>query len=369
MRATRALIHLENLVHNLGIVAGLSGPGRSVCLAVKADAYGHGAVAVARTALEAGASHLAVATIEEARELRDAGITAPILLLSPIREEEAAEAVTTSTEPMVADEHWIRLFGEAAKRKGTILSVHLKVDTGMGRIGCPPEKAAALAVAVRNEPALRLAGTATHFPAADMEKTDYTEHQIDRFSRVVESIREAGVDPGLIHAGNSAAILRYPDALFDMVRPGIMAYGYYPSGDFPREYTLLPVMELETRVLFLKEVPAGTPISYGLSYRTSERTTIATLPVGYGDGYFRLLSNKAEVRIGDRRYPVAGRICMDQTMIDLGPQSSVAIDDPVVLFGPGGPDAEDLSESIGTIPYEITCSVSKRVPRIYLGPE
>jgi alanine racemase len=201
----------------------------------------------------------------------------------------------------------------------------------------------------------------------DPEYLSFTNDQVDVLSGIVEELKRGGIDPGLIHAANSGGIIGHPRSHFDLVRPGIMLYGYYPSREQARELDLRPVMGLETRIVFLKRVPAGTGISYGLTYRTSRETTIATIPCGYGDGYSRLLSGKSKVLVNGKLYPVAGRVCMDQTMVDLGPDSRAELFDRVVLFGPdpGAPTAEDLAEIIGTIPYEITCNINKRVPRVY----
>jgi len=378
MRATRAVIHLDNFRWNIRLIqshlaAGLS-PGTRrprICVAVKADAYGHGIDEIARTAVDEGVEYLAVATVDEAVAVRDTGLSVPLLLYSLPCPEEIEEIVRRDITPLVADQGLCSLLSAEGKRQNKRVVVHVKVDTGMGRIGCRPEDAPELAGFIAEDPWLSLEGVSTHFPVADSADRSFTEFQVDSFSRVIAAIRENGVDPGIVHAANSGGLLDYPSAWFDMVRPGILTYGYYPSREQRRPLAVKPVMELESRLVFLKSVPAQTPISYGLTFRTERETRIGTVPVGYGDGYNRLLSNKADVLVeeesGARRVRIAGRVCMDQFMVDLGPRSSTQLYDRVVLFGPdpAGPDAEELADILQTIPYEVTCNISKRVPRIF----
>ena len=371
MRATRAVIHLENLRHNVRLIRAHIGQGPRICMAVKADAYGHGAVELVRAALSEGVDYLAVATVDEGAELRAAGVTAPILLLSIPLLDEVGDAIRSGLALLAGSESYLAAIEGEARKQGRIADVHLKVDTGMGRIGCTPERAPDMAARVARSPRMRLAGIGTHFPVADMaadEHVRFTREQVRTLAAIVDRIRRLGIDPGLVHAANSGAVISYPESHFDLVRPGIILYGYYPSRQRPRPLDVRPVMGLESRIVFLKRVPAGTGISYGLTYHTSEETTIATIPCGYGDGYSRLMSGRAKVLVDGALYPVAGRVCMDQLMIDLGPRSNARLYDPVVLFGPdeGAPTAEDLADIMGTIPYEITCNINKRVPRVYL---
>ena len=365
MRATRATVDLERLRANLRNLRRALRPRVGICLAVKAAAYGHGAVPVARAALQAGVTSFGVATVAEGVELRDAGITAPIMLFSLPLPEEADEIVAARLIAFCADAALGRELAQAAVRRDRTLEVHLKIDTGMGRIGCAPAAAAAVAQALRAQPGLRLTGVCTHFPVADQADQAASQAQLALFTRAVAAIPD---QRGLLrHAANSGAIVGLPAAHLDLVRPGIIAYGYYPSDRQPRTVAVTPVMELATRVVFLKRVAAGTGISYGLTYRTPAETVIGTLPVGYGDGYPRALAGRAEVLIRGRRYPVVGTVCMDQCMVDLGPNPDVARYDRAVLFGPdpAGPCAAELAGLIGTIPYEITCGVAARVPRVY----
>jgi len=368
VRATRATIDLAQLRANLravrrSVTAG--GHRVRVCLAIKAGAYGHGAVPVARAALQAGVSAFGVATVAEGVELRDAGITAPILLFSLPLPEETGEIVRARLTALCADAALGRDLARAAASAGRTAAVHLKIDTGMGRIGCSPDVAAELAQELRRQPALRLTGVCTHFALSSEADQEFSRAQLAAFNRAVTAIPDHR--RLVLHAANSGAVVGLPAAHLDLVRPGMIAYGYYPDAGLRRTIPVRPVMELATRVVYLKRVPAGTGLSYGLTYRTAAATLIATLPVGYADGYPRLLSGRTEVLIRGRRYPVVGRICMDQCLVDLGPRPDVSRYDKAVLFGPdpAGPDAAELAAAAATIPYEITSRVAARVPRVY----
>lgn len=369
-RATRAVIHLDYIDHNLDCIKKLTGGHSKICVAVKADAYGHGAVEVAKRSLEWGVDFLAVATVNEAVILREGGINSPILLFSLPLDAEIPDLVQYGLTPFVGDKSYAeKLNTEAASQKRSI-KVHLKVDTGMGRIGVSPEKAADLAAVLHTMEQLIPEGICTHFPVSDSsEKEDirFTKYQISLFQKTVDAVRGRGLDPGIVHAANSAAIIAYPKAHFDMVRPGICLYGYYPDSRMKRAADFKPVMELVSRVAFLKRVKRGTSVSYGRIWHAPRDTWIATIPVGYGDGYNRLLSSRARVVINGKSYPIVGRICMDQFMVDLGAETEVELFDPVILFGPddGAMTAEDIAGICGTISYEITCNINKRVPRNY----
>ena len=369
MRPTRAVIDLAAFARNLALIRNHVADHVLLCIAVKADAYGHGIEQIARTAVDAGVEYLAVATVDEAVAVREEGLSIPLLLYSLPAPEEIPTIVSQRITPLVADEQFVSRLDAEASRHGVIVPVHMKIDTGMGRIGCRPEDAGVLAESIDNRGGVRLEGVSTHFPAADTKDREFTNRQIETFNAAVDDIRSRGVDPGVIHASNSGGLLDYPEAHYDMVRPGILAYGYYPSGEQDRRLPVRPVMKLVSKVVFLKRVEEGTPISYGMTYRCPAETVIATIPVGYGDGYFRVFSNRATVSIGGTRYPVVGRVCMDQLMVDLGPSPDVRLYDEVVLFGADddAPTAEELANLADTIPYEITCAISKRVPRIYRG--
>ena len=360
MRATRATIDLARLRANLQAVDDHLRAVRSdsrpprICLAVKANAYGHGAVAAARAALQAGVSSFGVATVDEGVALREAGIEAPILLFSLPLPEEAPAIAAAALTPLCGDAALGRDLARAAAAAGRTVDVHLKIDTGMGRVGCRPRDAATVAEQLRGMAGLRLTGLCTHFARSSEADQQFSRAQLAAFHGAIAAI--PGRHGLLLHAANSGAIVGLPESHLDMVRLGVIAYGYYPGGDLARTVDVQPVMELATRLAYLKRVPAGSGISYGHTHRTAADTVIATLPAGYADGYPRLLSNHADVLIRGRRYPVVGRICMDQCLVDLGPRPDAERYDRAVLFGPdpAGPDAAELADRIGTIPYEIT---------------
>jgi alanine racemase len=361
---------VDRLRKNIETVRNRIGSKPLLCMPVKADGYGHGAIPIAQEALRLGAAVLAVATVQEGAELRKAGIDAPILLFSIPLPEELDELAAYKLSPFIADRECAQALAAAADRAGVRLQVHLKIDTGMGRIGCPPEAAAALAAYIASFPSLHYRGTATHLAKADSPATDglaYTQKQLARFNEALDAIRKAGFDTGIVHAANSGAVLLHEDAYFDMVRPGILLYGYPPSAALASLAQLEPVMDLVTSVGFIKKVAQGEALSYGGTWIAPTDRMIATLPVGYGDGLPRGLSGTLQVLIRGTLYPVAGRICMDQCMVDLGQDTEVRRWDPVIIFGgtQGALSAGDLAVKLHTIPYEITCTINKRVPRLY----
>ena len=365
MRATRALIHLDRFRWNVQAVRERVGPRCRVCVPVKADAYGHGAVRIAETALAAGASHLAVAAVSEGAELRDAGIGAPILLLSQALPGETPDILHYRLSPLVSDREYAEQLARAASAAGKCCPVHLKIDTGMGRLGCTPEEAPGLAAFIAAEKSLEYAGTATHLAAADSTLPGdraFTGEQLTRFRGAVEQIRAAGIDPGIVHAANSGGVLLHADSWLDMVRPGILLYGYNLTGT---EFPVKPVMELVSAIVFIKKVKQGEKLSYGRTWTSLRDTTIATIPAGYGDGLPRLLSGNWQVLIRGQSYPLAGRICMDQCLVDLGPETELPRWEAVTVFGGAAPSAAEAAARLHTIPYEITCNINKRVPRVY----
>lgn len=364
-----AHVDLSAITTNLGAVRARVG-GRRVLAAVKADAYGHGAVAVARhIEATAAADYLGVATVAEGTELRLAGVRLPILKLSPCCPDDVAAAVATELTITVADEAGIRAAGAAATERGRTTAVHLKIDTGMRRVGCAPAAAPDLARLVDATAGLTLEGVFSHLAIADVPAGDeFTGDQIDRFRAAVAAVTAARGPVAFAHLANSAGVLAHPDSWFDMVRPGIMIYGSYPDPVTPRTVELAPALAWRTRVGFVKPVAAGESVSYGRTWASTRDTWIATLPVGYGDGFNRQLSNRGRVLIAGRSYPVVGRVCMDQTMIDLGPQTDVRAGDDVVLVGRSGDDritVAELAELVETIPYEVTCLLTRRVERRY----
>jgi alanine racemase len=366
MRATKAIVYLDRFLGNFKAIQEKIGPQRRICVPVKADAYGHGATEIARLSVEAGAFCLGVATVQEGAALRNEGISSPILLFSQSLPSEIPEIIKNELSPLVSDNQFIEALAKTAAESGIRLPVHLKIDTGMGRIGCTSASAPSLARQIAVSTALEYAGTATHLAVSDStapEDLAYTKQQIAKFKEALEQIRATGVDPGIVHAANSGAVVLHPDAWFDMIRPGIILYGYNLTGTPSPKVE--PVMELRTKVVLIKRVKKGETVSYGRTWTSPHDTAIAVLPIGYADGLPRLVSNKWQTVINGKTYPLVGRICMDQCMADLGPDTNVSRWDEASIFGGPAPSAAILAERIGTIPYEITCNINKRVPRVF----
>ena len=361
-RPTLVEVDLEAIRHN---VRWLRPPGAELMAVVKADAYGHGDVPVARAALEAGASWLGVALVEEGLALREAGIAGRILVLSEIPRGAEAEALRADLTPTVYSAEGVEALARASAAAGRQVGVHVKLDTGMHRVGLwPPEDAVELCRLVLAR-GLALEGLWTHFASAESDERT-TRGQLERFLRAVRAVREAGLRPRLLHAANSAATIRFPETHLDLVRPGAAIYGLAAGPGLAEG--LRPAMTLRSRVSFVKRLGAGEPLSYGHRYRLERDAWIATVPVGYADGYPRSLSNRAEVLIRGRRHRVAGTVTMDQLLVDCG-EHRVAPGDEVVLLGAQGEEritAEELAEHAGTIGYEIATAISARVPREYV---
>jgi len=366
-RPTRAEINLANIAHNVReFRRHIPQPTRLMAV-VKADGYGHGAVEVSRAALAAGAEWLAVALAEEGIRLRQAGLAAPVLILGYLPPESIGAVIQYRLTPGITDRETLELLEDEARRQRRRVGVHVKVDTGMGRLGLRGADGLDLARRIMASAHLELEGIYTHFAAADEADKGFTLAQLDNFKSLVETIKKE--KPQVIaHCANSAAAIEIPQARFDMVRIGISLYGLYPSPEVKPLVALRPAMSLHTRIAFVKEVPAHTPISYGRTYYTSRPSRIATLPLGYADGYMRQLSGKASVLIRGRRVPQVGRICMDYCMVDVTDLPPVGPGEPVVVFGRQGDgeiSADELARLAGTINYEIVCAVSSRVPRHY----
>jgi alanine racemase len=366
-RPTMAMVDLNALTHNYREVVRRIGD-RKVLAVVKAQAYGHGAIPVSRRLIELGSHMLGVALVEEGRDLRDAGITAPVLVMAPVFPEQAQVIVNAKLTPVVYTLAVARALSDAATGAGRKLAVHVKIDTGMGRVGLSPEDAVDLIATISRLPGIIVEGLMTHFADADLRDKAFASAQMDRFGSLTRSLEAKGITVPLRHAANSAAVLEYDRALLNMVRPGLMLYGYNPL-ESGVSVDLRPVLSFLTRVAFLKKVPAGVPISYGRTFVTKRESLIATIPVGYADGYSRGLSNKGEAIVRGVRVPVAGRVCMDMTMLDVTGVPGVAEGDEVVLIGARGNEritADDIAARTGTIAYEVLCGISGRVPRVVL---
>ena len=364
-----AEIDLDAVEHNIREIRGLVGGTVRVCAVVKANAYGHGAVPVARRALEAGANWLAVATLSEAQELRAAGFTEPILVLGLVPPEAAREIVEGDIRPAICDMPLARALSKEAMRLGRKAKVHLKVETGMGRIGVRSEDAGEIAAVLRSLPRIELEGIFSHFAAADMRDKGYTWQQLAVFRQAIRSIEAKGIQIPIKHIAESAAILEIPEAHFDMVRAGIIQYGLWPSEEVSHPIELRPAMRLCARIAFLKTLRPGESVSYGREFIAERECRIATLPIGYADGYIRAFAHGGSVELRGRRAPIVGRVCMDQVMVDVTDIPGARVGDEVTLFGSPTLTTDEAAEWLGTINYEVTCLVSSRVPRIYHLPQ
>jgi len=364
-------IDLKAIAHNVRQLAGVTAPNTKLMAVVKANAYGHGANQVARTALENGASYLGVARVAEGEALRQAGIKAPVLVLGYTPPANYPALLDNNLAQTVYNLATAAELSAMATREGKKVIIHIKVDTGMNRLGfgCTDTGAVRDILSIASLPRLEVEGIFTHFAAADSEDKDYTMAQWLKFNTLLQSLAVKGLTFRYRHAANSAAIIDLPETNLDMVRAGIAMYGAYPSHEVKMSrVSLQPAMSVKALVAQVKKVPAGTGVSYGVSYLTPNQTVVATIPAGYADGYSRLLSSRGEVLVHGRRARVIGRICMDQFMVDVGHIPGVVPGEEVVLLGrQNGAEirADDLAAQIGTIAYEVFCMINARVPRIY----
>ncbi|OYD06780.1 alanine racemase [Paludifilum halophilum] len=368
-RDTVAEVDLDAIAHNVGEFRRRLPKKIRLMAAVKANAYGHGAIPVSRAALQAGATDLGVAFLDEALELRRGGVTAPILVLGDVPPNAVEVALEGDIALTVYRFDTAKAISEAAVRMGRKARVHVKVDTGMGRLGLWGETAVPFVEEVASFPGLEVEGLYTHFATADAADKTYTENQHRLLMNVVKELRKRGREIPLVHCSNSAAAIDCPDYAHSMIRLGISMYGYYPSDEVNREAVRLrSALTLKTRVVYLKRPPAGCGISYGKTFIADGSRWVATLPIGYADGFSRSLSNRGEALIRGTRVPIAGRICMDQTMLDVTEAMPVKVGDEVVLYGCQGNESihvDEVADRLGTISYEVTCMIDRRVPRVY----
>lgn len=371
MRPTRALINLGRLRQNIRNLKSLISGETSLMAVVKANAYGHGLLQIAKCSAESGAAWLGVALPEEGAELRENGISLPILVLGDVSEEQCETVIKYNLTQAVPSLKTARYLNSIAQYTGRKVGIHLKLDTGMGRIGF--HNVDELRTAIKELHSMKgifINGAFTHFAAADEIDPDYTIIQIKRLENMQQIIQDAGFTLNWIHASNSAGLLMFPKAHYNLVRCGISLYGYYPSAHVEKhaKISLVPILQWETRIVYIKTLEAGSSVSYGRSFIASSTRKVATLPVGYADGYSRLLGNRASVLIRGKRAPVIGRVCMDQIMVDITHIPEAAVGDKAVLLGEQGAEkitADELADLCGTISYEILTSISQRVPRIY----
>jgi alanine racemase len=370
VRPTRARVDLDAIRHNIRYFAAVCAPA-DVCAVVKADGYGHGSIAVSRAALDAGASWLAVALVEEGAVLRKAGIEAPIMLLAQPRGEDLVAAVRWDLRVAAYTADVVEPLCEAAAETGRRPHVHLKVNTGMNRLGARPAEAVALARLLAARPELDFEGVWTHHAKADVPDDPFTAEQLARFDAVLAELEAAGVRPPIVHTANSAAAVDHPQSRRDLVRIGISLYGIPPAPHLTGHMDLRQALTLSTEVSHRMEIPAGEGVSYGQRWQAQRDTVVVTIPIGYADGVPRGLSAAGgEVLIGGQRFPMVGTVTMDQLMVDCGPDSAVQPGDDVVLLGTQGDQTItpwDWASLVGTIPNEIVCGIGPRVGRVYRG--
>ncbi len=363
-------INLDAIAKNVRNIKKLIGEKKELMVVVKGNAYGHDVLEVSSVVLDNGANRLAVARLEEGIFLRKAGITVPILVLGLTLKEQAELLVLYDITPAVSEFEMLEELSKSAIKMNKIAKIHLKVDTGMGRIGIFPQEVLGFIKKAKSLKNVEIEGIFTHFSVADEKDKTYTENQFEKFNKVLVDIKRKGINIPIKHVGNSATLLDLTHMWLDMLRPGISIYGLYPSLEVKKTIDLIPAQEFKTRIIFLKKLPAGESISYGRTYITKRTTLVATLPVGYADGYNRLLSNQGEVLVRGKRVPIIGRICMDQCMIDVTKLPQVEVGDEVVLWGKQGDEVisvEEIAQKIGTINYEIVhMPDKKRIPKVFI---
>lgn len=371
-RPVWAEINLDNLAHNIKEVRKHTRKEALVTAVVKANGYGHGAVDIARTFLDNGGDRLAVAMLTEAIELRNAKIMEAILILGYTPRSQYEKVIEHDLIQTIYSYEDAKHMSKKALELNKTANIHIKLDSGMGRIGFDnTDKSLEEILKISKLPNIYIEGIFTHFAKADEKDKGFTREQFNKFDNMVKKLEEAGLEIPTKHVSNSASIIDLPEYNLDMVRAGVMLYGFYPSDEVNKEeINLKPAMTLKTRISHIKTVAKNTSISYGGIFVTDKESKIATIPIGYADGFTRLLTEKAEVYINGKRTKVVGKICMDQCMIDLTDIPDVKLNDEVVLFGygkEGYPHVDEIAEKVGTINYEIVCMVGRRVPRVYLS--
>jgi alanine racemase len=366
-----AEIDLDAIAHNTREIKKLTGSKVEMMGVVKADAYGHGVLEVVRTLLDNGVTQLAVSMLDEAIQIRKMGIDVPILVLNYTDPARADEIIHNRVTQTVFSTDLAQALSAAAVRLGKDVRIHVKVDTGMTRVGfIPGYNAVRNIMEISRLPGIILEGIFTHFASADESDKSYTLMQFERFMNLCTELTRAGIHIPVKHVCNSAGILQYPEMHLDIVRPGIILYGLYPSREVAGKIDLRPAMTLKANVIFVKDVDKDTYVSYGRTFRTDRKSRIATIPIGYADGYTRLMSNKGRMLVNGEYAPVIGRICMDQCMLDVTDlKHDVHVGDEVVIFGRQNGSCisvDEIADQVGTINYELVCIIGKRIPRVYL---
>ena len=375
MKRTWAEVDFDKLAHNYHALRGLTPAGTKYLGLVKADAYGHGAVPVAKKLEELGADYLGVACLDEAIEVREAGVKTPILILGCTSSIYAAELVKYNITQACYDLEYAKELSAGAQKAGGTITVHIQCDTGMTRLGfmCHEdtmEKSASEIIEAVKLPGLKAEGIFTHFSDSDGSE-EYTMLQFGRFQDIIQRVRDLGYEFEIRHCANSAATLLYPATYLDMIRPGIVQFGHFPDAKMDHALgDLVPVLELKSRVATVRDVPANTPVSYGRTNTLTRPSRLAVIPVGYGDGFCRGFSNKLTVLINGKKLPIVGRICMDMCMVDVTDAPDVKEGDVAILYGSDGTNDQPVeagAEIMNTISYELLCVLTKRIPRIYLN--
>ena len=369
-KRTWAEVDLDAIAHNIKEIRKITNPDAQIMAVVKADAYGHGFLEVTRTLLENGADRLAVAMLQEGKQLRSRGVTVPILVLGALGGETAEDLINFDITPSVFSYDFAKALSYEAERKEKVVKIHIKIDTGMSRIGFlagdNDEEIVDEIFRISKLPYIEIEGIFSHFAASDEADKTYTLLQFERFMNVCQALEERGVRIPIKHICNSAGIMMYPEMHLDMVRPGVILYGMYPSDEVDKsKLHLVSAMTLKSTVTHVKEVPAGRGVSYGREYITDRRTKIATVPIGYADGYLRKLAREGKMIVNGVKVPIIGRICMDQCMIDVTNVHNIDKGDEVIIFGREGVTIDDLARWLDTINYEVSCVIGKRIPRIY----
>ena len=369
-KRTWAEVDLDAIAHNIKEIRKITNPNAKIMAVVKADAYGHGFLEVAKTLLENGADRLAVAVLQEGKQLRSRGVTVPILILGASGEEAVEDLINFDITPSVSTYEFAKALSYEAERKEKVTKIHIKIDTGMSRIGFLAgennEEIVDEIIKISKLPYIGIEGIFSHFATSDEYDKSYTLLQYGRFMDVCNRLEEKGLNIPIKHICNSAGIMMYPEMHLDMVRPGVILYGMYPSDEVDKSrLDLIPAMTLKSTITHIKEVEPGRGVSYGKEYITDKKTKIATVPIGYADGYLRKLAKHGKMIVDGVKVPIIGRICMDQCMIDVTNVHNIDKGDEVIIFGREGVTVDDLAEWLETINYEVSCVIGKRIPRIY----
>ncbi len=369
-KRTWAEVDLDAIAHNIKEIRKITNPNSKIMAVVKADAYGHGFLEVTKTLLENGADRLAVAVLQEGKQLRSRGVTVPILILGASGEESVEDLINFDITPSVFTYEFAKELSYAAERKEKVTKIHIKIDTGMSRIGFLAgdnnEEIVDEILKISRLPYIEIEGIFSHFATSDEADKSYTLLQYERFMDVCDKLEDKGLHIPIKHICNSAGIMMYPEMHLDMVRPGVILYGMYPSDEVDKSrLNLIPAMTLKSTVTHVKEVEEGRGVSYGKEFITSKKMKIATVPIGYADGYLRKLAHEGKMIVNGEKVAIIGRICMDQCMIDVTNVHTIDTGDEVTIFGREGVTIDDLAAWLETINYEVSCVIGKRIPRIY----